>query len=623
MSIDEPAVMMQELLSPIDNAAPSGADLRYDPLFDKIAEARAEEDTMLPQGQWERPAKKADFLLVLNLTQKALLHQSKDLWLSAWMGEAKIRLYGISEIRSGLDLMLSLQENFWSTLYPQLEGDDCSLRAAPVHWALKSFAGLLHTIPTLTDKHSYIDYKSTRNPQGSAEMDAASALNEWIEQTTKARYVGLERELLSLAETVDALDAFCEQRYGKDGPAFHPIRTAIADLQNTTSLVLREKRKVDPDPELPPEEHFPRKSDNGTEALPASLISELSDARLSPVPAAEREGSGDPSDIRSVTRHGSPETDSEKLWARDQERAIGSRAEACGQIRQGAMYLARTEPESGTAYLLFTSLGHNHWQNPKNGLLQQAPDSSLRKELRDALQRAQQHGAWAELLTRSLAALALPGATSWLDLHRYIFLSSSALGYLQLSACVLDWVQSAQGRHSTWDQDFFEDDTPAANEATRAWLAGLGPGRQASQVVQHAGKSNGSSAKDLFTEAEELAASGDLVGSVQMLMEDAASGTARRLSFQRRLQVARLCLVSGQPQVALRLLQKMLTECDTHQLALWEGAQIVGEVLGLLLQSQKASAEDVDQDPADSKELLSRLFELDPARALALVVQAP
>ena len=45
--------LRDDLLTPIPGANPSGPDLRYDPLYDRIKEARREEDDV-PQGVWKR-----------------------------------------------------------------------------------------------------------------------------------------------------------------------------------------------------------------------------------------------------------------------------------------------------------------------------------------------------------------------------------------------------------------------------------------------------------------------------------------------------------------------------------------------------------------------------------------
>ena len=46
--------LRDDLLNPIAGASPAGADLRYDPLYDKIKEARREEE-LIPSGGYDRP----------------------------------------------------------------------------------------------------------------------------------------------------------------------------------------------------------------------------------------------------------------------------------------------------------------------------------------------------------------------------------------------------------------------------------------------------------------------------------------------------------------------------------------------------------------------------------------
>ena len=56
----------EDLLRPIPGPNPGGANLRDDPLYDKLTEARREDDG-LPQGEWTRPRKVADWPTVIKL----------------------------------------------------------------------------------------------------------------------------------------------------------------------------------------------------------------------------------------------------------------------------------------------------------------------------------------------------------------------------------------------------------------------------------------------------------------------------------------------------------------------------------------------------------------------------
>jgi len=77
------------LLNPIPGENPSGQSLRYDPVYDKIREARrAEEELQLSEEAskkdvWAHAIKKADFVVVTKLATEALSKRSKDLQIAA------------------------------------------------------------------------------------------------------------------------------------------------------------------------------------------------------------------------------------------------------------------------------------------------------------------------------------------------------------------------------------------------------------------------------------------------------------------------------------------------------------------------------------------------------------
>ena len=87
--------LRDDLLNPIPGENPSGANLRYAPVYDKIKEARREDDDA-PQGEWARERKVADWKQVIKLAGEALATKSKDLQLAAWLTEAMLRTEGFA-----------------------------------------------------------------------------------------------------------------------------------------------------------------------------------------------------------------------------------------------------------------------------------------------------------------------------------------------------------------------------------------------------------------------------------------------------------------------------------------------------------------------------------------------
>src|ERR1700689_4743883 len=125
--------LRNDLLSPISEDHPSGESLRYAPVYDKIKEARREDDDA-PQGLWQRERKVADWSLTVKLISETLATKTKDLQLVAWLAEAMLKREGVAGLRATIDLARGFLENFWDTLYPELEDGDVELRVAPLQW---------------------------------------------------------------------------------------------------------------------------------------------------------------------------------------------------------------------------------------------------------------------------------------------------------------------------------------------------------------------------------------------------------------------------------------------------------------------------------------------------------
>ena len=83
-------VDLNALVAPISGDKPAGESVRYSGIYDAIQEARRADDE-LPMGDWQREAKTADWLTVINLSTEALANKSKDLQLAVWLAEALVK----------------------------------------------------------------------------------------------------------------------------------------------------------------------------------------------------------------------------------------------------------------------------------------------------------------------------------------------------------------------------------------------------------------------------------------------------------------------------------------------------------------------------------------------------
>src|SRR5580704_13499625 len=248
------------LLNPIPGDNPSGKSLRYDPIYDKIREARREED-VLPQGDWSREVKKADFPLVIKLAAEALSTKTKDLQIAAWLTEAILFRDHIAGLREGLELLRGFMETFWDTLYPEIDDGNLEFRAGPLAWVGSKLDGGVRRLPLTKSKLDCFKYQESR--QVGYEADAVSEdkaaarataitekkctaeeFDEAVKVTGDAYYEKLGASLAAALESLQLLETLSDEKFGREAPSFSALRTALEELQDFV------KQYYQPDPEV-------------------------------------------------------------------------------------------------------------------------------------------------------------------------------------------------------------------------------------------------------------------------------------------------------------------------------------------------------------------------------------
>ncbi len=163
--------LRDDLLKPIPGDNPSGANLRYDPVTDKIKEARRE-DLDVPQGEWKTALKTADYPLVIKLAGDAVANRSKDLQLAVWLVDAYVRRESFAVLAPAFQFLRDLLEQFWETLYPPVDEDgDMEVRAAPLEWLGGKLGEPLGFLPIVSGKLSWVSYQESRTVGYEADAD--------------------------------------------------------------------------------------------------------------------------------------------------------------------------------------------------------------------------------------------------------------------------------------------------------------------------------------------------------------------------------------------------------------------------------------------------------------------
>jgi len=608
--------LRDDLLNPVPGENPCGENLRYAAVYDKIKEARREDDDA-PQGDWQRERKTADYPLVLKLAGEALATKSKDLQLAVWLTEALIKTESFSGLKAGLDLIKGFIENFWDGLYPEIEDGDVELRAAPLDWLGSRMDASLRLLPLTKSGINWYQFKEARAigyeadaADDSTKLEAREAaiaegkqtMEDWdaaFNGSPKSFYAGLEETLDIILETLDSLSELCGDKFGEDAPSFGPMRTTIEEIRHTVHGLLQKKRETEPDALSEAAEEPTAEAEPGESAAYAETgYSEEPE----PVPV-----------VRTKTRPaGGPQTPEPV-----------DKDDAFRRVVGVAAYLRREDPYSATPYLLLRGLRFGELRSAGSELdpnLLEAPAT----EIRQSLKKAANEGDWAQVIEIAEAAMGLPCGRGWLDLQRYVYRAAYELSYYQIQAVIRSEVNALLSDYPALRHASLLDDTPAANADTQSWLDEIAPAPPAAEAPVYAAAplaeesapqppQDASQTPDAYALAQEAAGAGRSQEAIEILMREAAAEKSGRGRFQRRLQLAHLCISMGYAHIALPILEQITAEIDARSLEGWEAPAFVAQPFSLLYQC----LENTDAAPEVKQKIYDRICRLDPLQALA------
>lgn len=590
--------LRDDLLNPIPGSNPSGENLRYAPLYDQIKEARREEEATGDMGVWQVDLKKADSPLVVKLAGDALATRSKDLQLGAWLTEAVLRLEGYPGLKSGLELMRGLLEGFWDTIYPEIEDGDLELRATPLEWVGSRLEEPLRRVSLTRSGLDWFTYKRSREigyeadaatdekkrqlreEAISRERPTAEEFDEAVQATPESFYQQRGEQLDACLEALRSLDELCAARFGDYTPSFGPLRGTLEEIKQIIRMLLAKKRPQEPAVEAAVEEE-------------PEVLAEEEAPPGAPVRVARRKVVGvEPAD----------------------------REDALERVAVAARYLRQQDPYSPAPYLLLRGL---RWGELRAGGAE--PDPALLEppptEVRQQLKSLARDGSWQEVLEAAENAMAGPCGRAWLDLQRYVVKACEELGgyYDPIATGIRSELKALLSDLPQLPQWTLSDDTPTANAETQAWLRGLAQPPEPLFGAPPAGDSRqtapgeGPVAADAYDMAVEAARAGRPQEAIQILAREAAQERSGRARFQRKVQMAQICLGAGLEAIAYPILEELAAEIERRRLEEWEAPDMVAHVLALLLRSINKLGLSGEQ----KQKIYAWICRLDPVQALA------
>ena len=320
-------INVEELLQPISGEKPAGESLRYQGTYDRIADARREDDPALSQGIYKSTLKRADWATVEAICVEALTRRSKDLNIAGWLLESWLHTYGFAGATNGVRLLSGLCEQFWDNLYPSLDGGDLEGRIAVFDWIEHKLALKLKQIPLTIpaditgECYSYVDWESAchfenlamRDPRALQEALAkinptVATFRAAVAATDRSFYFDLVEEVTNAIDACVSVEQILDQHCGKHAPSLRQFKEALFAIHQLISQDLQTRVE---------EMEF-------TEEGVAHEAFEAGEAGEADRPEFE-------------------------LWSSG---PIRNRADAYRRLSDAADYLLRTEPHSPTPYLV-------------------------------------------------------------------------------------------------------------------------------------------------------------------------------------------------------------------------------------------------------------------------------
>lgn len=593
--------LREDLLQPIPGSNPAGVNLRYDPSYDKIKEARREEEDV-EQGDWKRARKIADWPLVIKLAGDALATKSKDLQIAAWLTEALLKQEGLGGLRAGLGLLRGLLEKFWDQLYPELEGGDAELRAGSLNWVGRYLEAGVRTVPLNKAGHDVLKYKESRavgyeadakgDEKKQAARDAAigekkltaEEFDKGFDATPKAFYKQLVVDVDGCTKAIQQLDEFGQQKFGDASPSYGALSQALDEVQDAARQLLEKRLQTDPDP---------------VDAVAGGTGG---------VASGSAGGAGTAGPL-------APEPTSVE--------------DAAGRIASAARYLRRHDPRNPAPYLMIRGF---RWGELRAGgpdldpRLLAAPPTQVRTHLKGLLL----DGKWPELLDAGENIMATPNGRGWLDLQRYELTACEALGpeYQYVRGAIRGTLVGLLRDFPQLPDLTLMDDTATANVETRTWLqnggyiAAAAEGGEAERAQTEAAaptEPRFRTGRAAFDRAMDEVRGGQPQKGIELLMREADQEKSSRARFLRRSEAAQIMVDTGLEAVALPMLKELLEQIEAHKLEDWEAGDAVARPMGLLYRCLDKLGGDAEM----KDNLYRQICRLDPVQAMAFPTASP
>ncbi|HEY4264836.1 MAG TPA: type VI secretion system protein TssA [Micropepsaceae bacterium] len=254
-----PCIDIEQLLAPISEGAPAGANIREDVvptsvyfrLKDARSAARSAEKRADAEGEYLGVT--PEWRTIQDLATTVLSERSKDLEVTAWLIEALVRLQGFPGLRDGCRLARGLVEQYWDTIHSLEDEQGVATKVAP----LTGLNGADGTGTLLQPIRKVSLTKAVgEGPFAAYHYEQAWALSEIADPEVRARreqsgvvtldrftavanasggvfYIALIDDIQASIEELNRLGAALDERAGDASPPTSAIREVLSAILET------------------------------------------------------------------------------------------------------------------------------------------------------------------------------------------------------------------------------------------------------------------------------------------------------------------------------------------------------------------------------------------------------
>ena len=611
--------LRDDILNPISEANPGGENLRYAPVYDKIKEARRQDDD-LAQGDWQIERKLADYPLVIKLATEAIATKSKDLQLAAWLTEALLNTQGYAGLSDGLNLISAIVENYWETCWPEVDDGDTEMRSAPIEWVGQYLAISAKRVPLIKGGHDYLKYVEAKAVGTEPEYEASESKKEAYAAAVsegKMPYEEFEKLLIqtpkenldTLLESIDVClqtmedsQGLFEEKFADYPPSYSKLKESLEEVRRVVRGWVQKKAEAEtavaePEPQAAPAPE--QAAEDGWGDWGTTSETTTSEPEVAEAPK--------PKPARKVT----------SVEPADKE-------DAGARVAAAAAFWRRENPSSPAPYLMLRGMrwGEIRAASSLDPNLFEAPPTEVRTKLKRLLNQ----GNYAEMIEVAENAMAEPCGRAWLDLQRYVVAALDYQGYSAVSEAIKSELKALVRDYPDLLTSTLLDDTPTANNETLKWInefaapaepapqptAWSAPPPELEPEPDAAAPAAEDAPLDAFQLAMDAVRNGRPEGAIEILADEVSRQTSGRGRFQRKLQLAQVCLGAGHENIAQSLLEELESAIDRHRLEEWESPDTVAHALSLLY----SCIAKTDVDPVTKSKLYARVCRLSPMQAL-------